>query len=178
MSRLFFVGLLVIAAVGLQADPIAFPTGFVPFTSIEYITSPIANEDRLVLGDASLETSMELQSITFPLSLGQVFSDSQIQLAPGQYFSQVYVPTALDRVGAYPDFAGLLIDPLTGLPFPGGFIPTSRLFGLYAFRLAPGATTLSPEPASFVLIAAGAALIFLNRLRLMRPLRSSDPREV
>ncbi len=130
-----------------------------------------------MLGDAPLETLIELNSIPFPSSLGQVFSDSQIQLAPGQYFSQVYVPTALDRAGAYPDFAGLLIDPLTGLPFPGGFIPVSRLFGYYAFRLAPGATIPTPEPASFVLIAAGASLVFLNRLRLMRRLRSSDPRE-
>ncbi len=170
MNKLLLLTVFATAAMGLQADPIAFPPGFVPFTSIEYVTSALPNGDRLVLGNAPLPTLKELQSIPYPSSLGQVFSDSQIQLAPGQYFSDVYVPTPADRVGYYPEFAGLLIDPSSGTPFPGGIIPTSRLFGYYAFRLAPGVITPTPEPTSFLLIAAGAALLFLNPLRRIRRL--------
>jgi hypothetical protein len=168
MKRLTFLALLAGIGLGLQADPIAFPAGFVPFTSIEYVTRALPNGDRLVLGNASLETLHELLSIPLPTEANQIFSNSQIELAPGEYFTQVYVPTPLDRIGAYPEFAGLLIDPVTGAPFPGGYIPTSKLFGYYAFRLAPGAITPTPEPGSFVLIAAGAALIFLTRLRCTR----------
>ncbi len=159
MSRLFSLTLFVGTALAVQASPITFPSGFVPFTSIDYVTAPLANGDRLVLGNSFLAAASIIDSIPFPTSASQVFTDASIQLAPGQFFSDVYVPTAADRAGAYFEFSGLLTDPLTGAPFPGGFIPSSRLFGLYAFRLAPGAAIPTPEPISFALLGIALLLV-------------------
>ena len=168
MSRLFFLTLLLGTVVGLQASPIPFPAGFIPFSSIDYVTAPVQNGDRLVLGNGSLNTLIGINAIPFPSSSGQIFASSSIELAPGQVFSNVYVPTPADRSGAYPEFAGLLIDPVTGQPFSGGIIPSSLLFGYYAFRLAPGATTPTPEPASWALLVTGVSIFFLSKLRLAR----------
>ncbi len=168
MSRLFFLTLLAGTALAVQASPVTFPSGFVPFTSIDYVTAPLANGDRLVLGNSFLAAQSTIDSIPLPTAAGQVFTDTSIELAPGQLFSDVYVQTAADRVGDYSEFIGHLTDPLTGNQFPGGVIPASRLFGLYAFRLAPGATTPTPEPASFALIGMGALLVLSRAIRRSR----------
>ncbi len=153
---IFFLG----AVTSIQASPTIFPAGFVPFTSIDSVSRPLSNGDRLVLGNSYLAAISTIQAIPLPSSPNEVFANTSIELAPGQFFANVYVPTAQDRVGDYSQFNGLLIDPLTGLPFPGGIIPVSRLFGLYAFRVGPGSAAV-PEPASFALLALGALLLCL-----------------
>ncbi len=164
MNKFLFLSLLFGTALGTQAASIAFPAGFVPFTSIEYVTAPLADGERLVLGDSFPEAHRTIFSLPLPSSPGQVFADSSIELAPGQFFSGVYVPTTNDRYGYYPDFAGLLIDPRNGSPFAGGIIPQAVIFGLYAFRLAPVALP-TPEPAGIPLFAVGVALAALWKLR-------------
>ena len=167
MNKFLFLAVLFGIALGTQAASIAFPAGFVPFTSIYYVTQPLPDGDRLVLGNSFLAAHMTIFSLPLP-SAGQVFSDSSIELAPGQFFSGVYVPTMNDRYDYYPDFAGLLIDPRNGFAFAGGIIPQSISFGFYAFRLAP-LTTPTPEPGTMVLFAAVAALtIIRGGLRVRR----------
>ena len=160
MRTLLLLAFLIGVETSIQASPIAFPAGFVPFTSIDYVTRPLPDGDRLVLGESYLAAARVIQTIPLPSLLNEVFSDAFIQLAPGQFFSNVYVPTARDRAGDYSEFGGLLTDPLTGAPFPGGIIPVSRLFGLYAFRLGP-ASTATPEPTSFALLVLGALFGFI-----------------
>ncbi len=121
-----------------QAGSLAFPASLVPFTSVVSITGPTASGDRLILGNAS--SAAILQNMPSPNLPGghEVFADASIQLAPGQSFSNVYVPTAAERNGDFSDFPLPIIDPLSGVAFPNNIIPESRLFGLYAFRVASG----------------------------------------
>ena len=163
LSRLVVTGFcLLLANSALQATPIAFPSGLVPLTSIEYSSAPDANGIRLVLGDSTFQAFAALRSLPAPAD-GQQFSDSSIELAPGQFFSNVYVPTAAELEGNFQDFGGAVIDPFSGQPFPGNLIPTSRLGGIYAFRVGPAAAPV-PEPGSLytlslLAIALGARLL-------------------
>jgi hypothetical protein len=97
-----------------------------PFSRVYYTTDANARGDRLVVGEITddlvgLELLLpQLPAVVFP---NQQFCD-QVQLAPGLYVS-AYVPTADELAGKFPDFEGLLIDPATNLPFPGGVIPSS-----------------------------------------------------
>ena len=148
------------ALINIQASPTVFPAGFVPFTFIDSVSTPLSNGNRLVLGNSYLAAVSTIQTIPLPSFPNEVFANTSIELAPGQFFTNVYVPTAQERAGDYSQFNGLLIDPLAGLPFPGGIIPVSRLFGLYAFRVGPGSAAV-PEPASLALLALGALLVCL-----------------
>ncbi|MFL6417676.1 MAG: putative Ig domain-containing protein [Bryobacteraceae bacterium] len=132
-----------------QAGSKAFPAGLVPFTSIASVTGPAGNGDRIVLGNAT--GSGILSGILPPTLPGEVFTDASVQLAPGQVYANVYVPTAAERTGDFSMFPVPIIDPATNQAFPNNRIPVSRLFGLYAFRVAsdklPPGLTLSSDGA-------------------------------
>lgn len=107
-----------------------FPAGIVPFAQISYTTDANFAGDRLVVG--TLASGFSLQSIPLPTGTNQQYSD-QVELAAG-FYASAYVPTAAERQGDFSDFAGLLVDPDTNLPFPGGRIPDTRLSTLFAWR--------------------------------------------
>ena len=74
--------------------------------------------------------------IPLPNMLNQRFCDT-VSLAPG-FVLDAYVPTAAERFDDLPAFEGLLVDPETNLPFPGGIIPGILLGpGIYAWRIPP-----------------------------------------
>jgi hypothetical protein len=114
----------------------------------------------LVLGYANPALESALASLPLPDAPNETFSDASIQLAPGQFFSNVLVPTAAQRGGDYSTFSQPLIDPILGVPFARNVIPTSRLLGptgngLYAFEVGPQAAAI-PEPSALhLLLVAG-----------------------
>jgi len=111
-----------------------YPSGYVPFVSVYYISGPNSNGDRLLVGTMTWGTWTILQSlIPLPDVTNQCFC-GLVELAPGR-FAIAYVLTALERSGNFGSFAGLLIDPLSGLPFPSGIIPVSRIPGIFAWRI-------------------------------------------
>jgi hypothetical protein len=91
----------------------------------------------------------------------QLFNDRHIELAPGQFFDDVYVPTALERTGNFSDFTGLLIDPLTGNPFSGGIIPANRIGSPAALRICDNCAgeNVVPEPNTFGILGSALSLL-------------------
>ncbi len=132
MTRLSCV--LILSAAG-WAQCLNFPANVVPLASVSYVTAADPYGDHLVVG--SLAGGLNaLTQIPLPASTNQLFCGSQVPLAPQQYYAGVYVPTAAERSGNFPDFATLLVDPTTNQPYPGGVIPSSLLGQVYAFRVA------------------------------------------
>jgi hypothetical protein len=132
----------------------------VPFTLIDYITAPDTSGIRLVFGNSTL-AAFSIRSLPLPSSPNEAFSNTSIELAPGQFFSDVLVPTSAERGGDFRDFGGIITDPLCGCPFPGNIVPAVLLGRFYAFRLAPASAV--PESSSLVDLALGGILaaIFL-----------------
>lgn len=118
-----------------QSVCVNFPSTFVPLSSVAYVTAADAAGDHLVVG-ALANGIGSLSSLPTPTAANELFCDTQVQLAPQQFFPGVYVPTNGERGGNFSAFAGLLVDPTTNLPFAGGVIPASRLGAVYAFRIA------------------------------------------
>ncbi len=117
----------------------------------------------LVLGYTNPALLPALNLLPFPNSLNQTFSDASIQLAPGVFFSNVFVPTPAQRTGVFTAFSQPLIDPVSGIPFAQNLIPTSRLFGdngLFAFEVGP-ASSAAPEPAVLSLMFGGVLFFAL-----------------
>lgn len=110
----------------------------IPFEPVYYTSDPNSAGDRLVVGKVS--ASFHPSQLAQPAIPNQQYCD-QVQLANGLYAS-AYVPTDDERNGLFGAFAGLLIDPLTNLPFPNGRIPPARFKsdGLWAWRISSGAT--------------------------------------
>ncbi len=126
-----------------------FPSGFVPFSSVYSITSPDELGDVLVVGQMSLANYAQVNNIPLPSFPNQQFC-GLVNLAPS-VFAQAYVPTAAEKSGDFSEFGGLLLDPTTGQPFPGGIIPASRLPDPWAWRASTVTTappSLAPTPAS------------------------------
>ncbi|MGH9722017.1 MAG: hypothetical protein ACRD8O_17555, partial [Bryobacteraceae bacterium] len=97
--------------------------------------------DRLVVGSMSSAAYATFQqSIPLPSAPNQKFCDS-VQLSSGAFY-EAYVPTAAERSGNFSAFSGLLTDPNTKEPFGGGIIPSTRIPGVFAWRVAspPGGT--------------------------------------
>jgi hypothetical protein len=134
LAQVVFAALTLCPGAARACQP--FPSGLIPFSSISYVTAARSNGDRLVVG---YTTQSQIALVPLPNTTNDTFCDSTVQLAPGQYFSNVYVPTAAERFGDNSGFPSLLYDPLTGLPFPAGIIPASRLYGLFAWRIGPAA---------------------------------------
>ncbi len=121
--------------------------GYTPFTSIYYVSPPSANGDRLVVGKMTMATFSQRSSIPLPSFPNEMFADVAIELAPGMFFSRVYIPTAAERMGDFSSFGGMLMDPLANMPFPANMIPPSRLPDPYAFRIKGATTTLMDRTA-------------------------------
>jgi len=154
--------LVMIAAVnqGTQASSAATPPDFIPFSNILYTTDANAFGDRLVVGELNPGAFVQIASLqpNPPSVPNQKYAD-QIQLAPG-VFASAYVPTKEERSGGFPDFLGLLLDPNTWLPFPGGILP-SAMSGVAGANAAGGgsrpslfAWRISSEPTHTILTLA------------------------
>lgn len=166
-SSLKFLCTITVLLLTKPAFSASFPTTFIPFTSIASETTS-SNGDLLILGYTSSTTQASVNNLPLPSVTNEKFTDALVQLAPSQFFSNVYIPTPAERAGDYSSFAGTLIDPLTSSPFASNIIPLVRLFGnngLYAVRVGPQATTATPEPTTFGLIALAGLAAGLLRLR-------------
>jgi len=150
-----------------QAAPISFPTGYIPFDFVDYVTSQ--NGYSLIVGETTrsgglMELVEYLRSLP-AVSGNQQYTDQSIELAPGQFFSHVLVPTSAEREGNFQDF-GRIIDPMASMPFPGSIIPMARFGELFAFRVGPAdPASTAPEPGAFLLVALGMAAVVTTRLR-------------
>jgi len=109
-----------------------FPGGDPPFSQIFYTTEPNADGDRLVVGAPS--TSFNLNNYPPPNPPNQEYCD-QVQLAPGVYVN-AYVPSAAECLGDFGAFDGLLVDPESGRPRPGGQLTPPPRGKLWAWRIS------------------------------------------
>ena len=192
-----------------QAEPISFPTGYVPFSFIDYMTLPDSDGVRLVVGEVGSSNAranlLSYLAALPPVTGNQQYVGGPIELAPGLFFNDVLVPTVAERAGDFESFREPIYDPITGAlfslgigcappppftlvpgsndlsfsagcptnllefswPFPGNYIPLTRLGSPFAFLLGPSQQTdpVVPEPASIYLIgiALGVALLFVLR---------------
>ena len=129
---------LLLLPCALFADCVNFPAGLVPLSAINYVSAADAAGDQLVVGMiAGGASGLSALTAQFPVpaSTNQTFCDAQVQLAPQQFFPNVYVPTAQELAGNFAAFTGLLLNPATNQPFPGGLIPTGQLGQVFAFRI-------------------------------------------
>lgn len=158
--------LVMISGVAQGARPplsVDYPLAGTPFTEVYYTTNANAFGDRLVVGKLAdpkifgIVTGTGFESggfrnvlsggLPLPAVVNQQYRD-QVQLAPGVY-ANAYVPALRERFGEFPDFAGLLVDPATGVPFDGGNIGAPSAGGLFAWRI-------SSQPLHTVLSLANA----------------------
>ena len=128
----------------LFADCLKFPANLVPLSSVSYVTAANSAGDHLVVGalagGASALNALAAQ-IPVPTSTNQVFCDPQVQLAPQQFYSNVYVPTPAELSGNFSAFANLLVNPANNQPYPGGIIPAAQLGQVFAFRIGAAQAT-------------------------------------
>ncbi len=148
----------------------AFPQ--VPFSSIYYVTAPNANGDRLVVGapNGGITTLLSsLAALPFPTAPNQEYCDFVALSHTIQAFA--YVPTAAERTGDFSAFAGLLVDPSTGLVVPGGTLSTSSTFwavripanAIRAGSIQPGAScTISVSSKPVTTGALSATVLVSN----------------
>jgi len=113
---------------------VSFPAGFVPFSSISYVTPADAAGDHLVVGVPAPGAVNMIASLPLPASANQMFCDAEVQLAPQQFYPGVYVPTAAEQAGNFSAFSGLLVN-ASGQVIPGGIIPFSLQGTLFAWRI-------------------------------------------
>lgn len=121
-------------AQGSQAPGcVPFPYARPPLTAVNYVTAADANGDRLVVGqlDPAVRDLPQPDAAAF---YDQRYCD-QVELAPG-FFANVYVPSAQERDGEFPSFDGMLVDPQTHVPFPGGRLPSHDGNGKNGFNAA------------------------------------------
>jgi hypothetical protein len=117
-----------------------------PFSKIYYTTDADAYGDRLVVGQLAVawkDFLVDLAALALPQQLNQQYC-GQVELATGT-FASVYVPTLPEKLGDFPSFAGLLVNPDTYVPLPDGNLRALLEDGVYAFRVSSQAlfTTLS-----------------------------------
>ena len=130
-----------------RPDCAAFPHGkLVPFQKAYYVSQANASGDRLVVGGLSPMTRSPFEVVfadgiggrallPFPRFTNERYC-GLVQLAAG-CLAEAYVPTQDERLGRFPAFERVLVDPASGLPFPGGIIPLSRQGpgGVHAWRV-------------------------------------------
>ncbi|HLG99222.1 MAG TPA: hypothetical protein VKX49_23125 [Bryobacteraceae bacterium] len=115
----------------------------IPFVSIAYVTPANNLGDHLIVGsllNGAKELSAIRANIPLPTVPNQMFC-GQVQLAPQQFYANVYVPTSSELSGIFSGFAGLLVDPVTKQPYSGGVIPPAQLGSVFAWRIGPVQTT-------------------------------------
>ena len=138
---------LIFPSVDAQSTCVNFPPGFIPFSSIGYVTAADSAGDHLVVGvPASGALALIAANIPVPAFTNQTFCDAQVQLAPGQYYPNVYVPTVAELNGNFSAFSGLLTDS-NNQPYPNGAIPLSQLSSVFAWRI--GAAQAGSTNGSF-----------------------------
>ena len=114
----------------LFADCLKFPANLVPLASVSYVTAANSAGDHLVVGAlAGGASALNALAAQIPVC------DAQVQLAPQQFYPNVYVPTKAEISGNFSAFAGLLLNPSNNQPFPGGIIPAAQLGLVFAFRI-------------------------------------------
>ncbi len=121
-----------------------------PFFSELFSVSAINGTGDRVLAGKPVDPRAMLAPIPLPIAPHQLFCEP-VELAPGR-FAVAFVPTPQERNGDFSPFAGLLIDPQTNAPFPGGMIPANRIGpgGVFAWRIAGALGPLaSVSAASF-----------------------------
>ncbi|MGH6871408.1 MAG: putative baseplate assembly protein [Rhizomicrobium sp.] len=118
--------LAMLAGVSQGTEPpmcAVFPAGLIPFDEIKYTTPANAQGDRLVVGVPSaalLEILAGTAAIDPPKVRNQEYCQ-QAELAPG-FYANAYVPTLQELSGYFTDFAGLLTNPDSSVPYTGGYI--------------------------------------------------------
>src|ERR1700722_15125395 len=128
LMGIILLGCFATASIYCQSTCISFPSGFVPFSSISYVTAANSAGDHLVVGvPAPGALSFIAANIPLPAFTNQTFCDAQVQLAPQQYYPNVYVPTAGELSGNFSAFNGLFVNAATGQPYPGGLVPAGPL---------------------------------------------------
>ncbi len=149
------------------------PSSPLPFSQIHSVSAPNANGDHLVVGQTTIQ-----QVFSFPLAATTNQQFCQPLRLASNLLATAYVPTQNERNGDFSSFAGLLIDPLANLPFPGGIIPANRVGGIYAWRIRANSlaavsaasyrgTTLARES---IVAAFGNALATTTQAALTTPL--------
>src|SRR5580700_226192 len=140
-----FAGLILTRAYGQSTCP-NFPAGLIPFSSISYVTAADSAGDHLVVGvPAPGALSLINASIPVPAFTNQTFCDAQVQLAPQQFYPNVYVPTAAELSGDFSAFTGLFVNAANGQPYPNGQISTSQLANVFALRIGPAQVTSTTQ---------------------------------
>jgi uncharacterized protein (TIGR03437 family) len=139
-------GLILSLAHGQSPTCVNFPAGFVPFSSISYVTAANSAGDHLVVGvPAPGALSLINASIPLPASTNQTFCDAQVQLGPQQLYPNVYIPTVAELTGNFSAFAGLFVNAATGVPYPNGQVPAGQLANLFAWRIGPAQVTSTTQ---------------------------------
>src|SRR5580704_13867991 len=106
LTRIVVFAGLILTRAHAQFTCINFPAGFIPFSSISYVTAATSVGDHLVVGvPAPGALSLINASIPLPAFTNQTFCDAQVQLAPHQFYPNVYVPTAAELSGNFSAFA-------------------------------------------------------------------------
>jgi hypothetical protein len=132
--------LAMIAGVQQGAQPVngqALPLSGPPFKSVYQTTDSDAFGDRLVVGQLNSSWSdfaAQLKNLPPPDRLNQQYSQA-VELAPGVY-ADAYVPTASEKGGLFPTFAGLVVDPATQAPLEGGDLSKLLEEGIFAWRVS------------------------------------------
>jgi hypothetical protein len=181
--RVVLLGCLVSASVFGQSTCINFPAGFVPFSSISYVTAADSAGDHLVVGvPAPGALSFIAANVPLPTFTNQTFCDAQVQLAPQQFYPNVYVPTAGELSGNFSAFNGLFVNAANGQPYPGGLVPAGQLNNVFAWRIGPAQVSSANQgwsptgsmteprsqhaavllPSGTVLVAGSDAAAYLN----------------
>ena len=158
------VGLTVPRTLRAQCMPNSnIPAGYVPFTSIYYISAPDEPGDLLVVGSMSAASYSGLSGVplpTGPSAPNQLFCNP-ITLAPG-IVANAYVPTAGERTGGFGNFANILFDPtcVEECPsyYPSGQIPISEIPAVFAWRIPP----TQPGPPVYVSTGSGGQILAVD----------------
>jgi hypothetical protein len=138
LTRIGLIAGLILARAYGQSTCINFPAGLIPFSSISYVTAADSASDHLVVGvPAPGALSLINSSIPLPAFTNQTFCDAQVQLAPQQFYPNVYIPTAAELTGNFSAFAGLFVNAANGQPYPNGTIPSGQLANVFAWRIGP-----------------------------------------
>src|SRR5580700_1920926 len=146
LTRIAVFAGLILARAHAQSTCVTFPAGFIPFSSISYVTAANFAGDHLVVGvPAPGALSLINASIPLPAFSNQTFCDAQVQLAPQQFYPNVYVPTAAELTGNFGAFSGLFVNAANGQPYPNGQIPAGQLANVFAWRIGPAQVTSATQ---------------------------------